>query len=155
MNSRIHTLLLSADVRGSWEYPPDFNWESSVREIEKHKGALENIMSAELELDANAQDASFFADIYQLETSYAASGAPQAVIYHFALRFSNYGRLFTLLNESACDNVEQRQLQSCIAYLEAQGYVYIPVSELDCPYDGVNAGEISPITWWTRYFDYL
>lgn len=73
----------------------------------------------------------------------------------FAIRFSNFGQLFTVY--SCLDPIPDRyDVPSILKFIQQHGWRYVPADELDVPYDGVNdVLKQARITWWIRFFDYL
>jgi len=149
MNTELHAFLKSCDVKDAWEYPPGADWEKAIAEVERLKPELERILGINLRLDKNVQDASFFADLGLL----IQEPSPTGVIYlsyQVCFRFSWFAKMFTIFGSKW----EQFDTSGANAFLKENGFTYIPSSELDTPYDGVNEPFEEGLTWWTRYFDY-
>lgn len=150
MNEALHTLLISSDVKGSWEHPPNANWKRSIAEIEDLKPQLEEALGIELRLDRDVQDASFFADLGLLVEQHQPNGAIY-LSYELCFRFSWFSKLYTIHGNSW----ESRVTNEARGLLERAGFTYVPEEALAEPYDGVNTPCEPGLTWWTRYFDYL
>jgi hypothetical protein len=137
------TLLLSVDDPIETEAPSGFHWQREVDALRVLVPELEAACGRRFDVDASAQDASFFADLI-------APGQDA-----FTLRFSSFGHLFT----SWChDTADERESGGAVAWaiaaLEKKGYRYVSAGELNIPYTGKNP-HLQGITWWLRYFDYL
>ena len=150
MNAELHQLLIKNDIRGEWEYPPDANWSRELSRVRDVIPALESVLRSSLQLDDAIQDAPFFADIGVLEEQPTASGAIHQH-YRICFRFSWFGGMFTIWG----DNTADYNTNEAVRVLSDRGYTFIPASELDEPYDGVNEPYRKGLTWWVRYFDWL
>ena len=55
--------------------------------------------------------------------------------------------------------MEELRLDEALDFVKSRGFVYVPTSELDTQYDGLNEPnnpiDGTPLTWWIRFFDYL
>ena len=72
--------------------------------------------------------------------------------YVFALRFSNFGKLFTTCNSSSeklAPETEARLVEVAVS----AGFVHVEREALDEAYAGENQ-VFAGATWWERYFDY-
>lgn len=150
MNAELHQLLLKNDVQGQWEYPPGANWSREISRVRELVPELESTLHSTLRLDEGIQDASFFADVGVLEKQPRSDG----IVHHryrICIRFSWFGDMFTIWGE----NVSEYNTSEAIRVLRERGYKFVPASELDEPYDGVNKPYESGLTWWVRYFDWL
>lgn len=156
MNKEIHDFLISVDEIGNWEFPNGGRWDLPFSEIRALKNDLEKISGKTLDLDKNVQDASFLTDLGLLDDRYydREKGAG-SLSYIFSIRFSNFGRMFTVHGSEWPMSKEQYCLTEVIEYLQSKKYKYIPASDLDEPYDGINKPYVSGLSWWVRYFDYL
>lgn len=150
MRLELHDFLMKADVRGAWEYPPQADWAAAIARVRGLKPDLERIVSTQLHLDDQVQDASFFADLGSLSTGPTENGTI-LLSYRICVRFSWFADMFTVFG----DKLSDFDLQAVKDFLEKHGYVYVPANELEQPYDGVNVPYEAELTWWTRYFDYL
>ncbi len=150
MDESTLTLLQDSDHPTECERPPGFDYKKSMRRAEALVPKLENIVGRSLSIDQNVQDASFFTDTacYR-EALHPGIGKVQVPV--IAIRFSSFGDLFTVAVD---DDFDQEALAATIAMLSAASYQYVPASQLDEPYTGVNQ-HLAGTTWWTRFFDYL
>ncbi len=156
MDIEIHSFLLSVDEKGNWEYPKDGRCDISFKDVESIKPELERIMGVTLDIDKNVQDASFLTDLGLLDDrNYDREKGAGLISYLFSIRFSNFGRMFTIISSEWPENKEKYNLSKVIKYLEGKKYKYIPEAELNETYDGVNEPFEPKLTWWIRYFDYL
>lgn len=150
MNEELHRLLVSNDVQGQWEYPPGANWSNEISRVRELIPELESALHTTLRLDDGIQDASFFADLGVLEKQPSADGVIH-YRYRICIRFSWFGGMFTIWGE----NTAEYDTSETIRILSDHGYTFVPASELDEPYDGVNEPYERELTWWVRYFDWL
>jgi len=151
MNDTIHALLVSVDEVDAWERPHNFDYDGFWKELDALQPLIEQLLSEPLTYDRNVQDASFF-------TSLCSEPRMQSEKYlqsDWCIRFSNFGRFFTLIGAVVDDPTRQDQQQKLIALLELKGFRYLPEEDLSSPYDGVNPPYEDGLTWWIRYFDYL
>lgn len=142
------TLLHSADDANNVEYPPKFDWgglRSQLLDLQPH---LERIANRTFTLDDRVQDASFFGDLAIVK----AGERPNWFEYVFALRFSNFGKLFTTCNSSSEELSPEIRVRIVEAAITA-GFFYVEPEALDEAYAGRNQ-VFSGATWWERYFDY-
>ena len=149
---------MRADRRNEWECPSD--GDNPWPDIESLVPLLEAATCRTLDIDTNVQDASFLTDIGLLSDQYYDRSTRTGVIYYiFAFRFSNFGRLFTLHGGECDERSGEFRLHDCIDLIVGKGFHYVIADALQAPYDGVNGNEnpISgePLTWWTRFFDYI
>lgn len=150
MNSELHKLLKSCDVLGAWEFPPGANWDQSIDEIRSLKMEVDRVLGVPTRLDDQVQDASFFADLGVLK-QLPSPDKTLVLSYDFCLRFSWFSRLFTVFG----DRWTEYDMSRIFEVLNKNGFVYVPSSELDELYDGINEPFETGLTWWIRYFDYL
>ena len=150
MNTEQHALLLSCDVKGAWEHPPDAHWQGSITELEALHPSLEASLGTRLELDKQVQDASFFADLGVLVRQPSSSGT-KVFAYAICFRFSWFAKLYTIHGSA----IEQYIIVEAQRLLAEHGYQYVPEAALQGLYDGLNEPLEPGLTWWTRYFDYL
>jgi hypothetical protein len=150
MDKVLHKLLISCDVKDSWEHPPDADWSSSLAEVERLRPLLEDALGHQLRLDQDVQDASFFADLGVLVEQSAVDGSIW-LCYEICFRFSWFSRLYTIHGNSW----REFDIDTAMSLLKHAGYIYVPEESLHYPYDGVNVPFEAGLTWWVRYFDYL
>ena len=156
MKEEIHRYLLSVDEKGFWEFPQSGRWDVPFEEVVSIKPDLEKITGVFLDIDKNVQDASFLTDLGLLDDRYYdREKGCGAISYLFSIRFSNFGRMFTVFGSDWPENKSKYSLEEAIKYLEERKYKYIPENELHEPYDGINKPFEPDLSWWVRYFDYL
>lgn len=159
MQPSTRQILLRADRVGEWEIPADVP-DNFRLEVLSLAPSLESIVGQKLDVDRNVQDASFVTDIGLLDDrEYDRRSDTGSLCYIFAVRFSYFGRLFTLHGDEWKERFDEFELGNVKEFLSSREFVYVCSDELDAPYDGLNSPEnpISgePITWWRRFFDYL
>jgi hypothetical protein len=159
MNPSTHDALVSADRLSEWEFPSDVE-EDLWSRVESLVSGIEAIVGRKLDVDRNVQDASFLTDVGLLdERYYDRKSGTGAISYVFSFRFSNFGRLFTLHGTEWKQRFDEDKLGDALDFIRSHGFVYVASDELDSPYDGVNGPNspvsVSPVTWWTRFFDYI
>lgn len=156
MRPEIHKILISADEKGNWEYPKKFRWDKRMKLIQGFKNDFESIFKFELDIDTMVQDASFTTDLGLLDENYYDRKTGTGTMkYVFSFRFSNFGKLYTILNLPKKDEDYYNEINICRQKLNESGFIYIDSSELDVIYDGLNEPYENGLTWWTRFFDYL
>ena len=156
MEYSIRDLLLKFDRLGEWEGPANSDWASRYSEVEATKPKIEAIVGWPLDIDRNVQDASFLTDIGLLDARYYDRKTNTGALYYiFAIRFSNFGHMFTLHGAEWEERYDELQLGTVIKLLESQDFAYIPADQLASLYDGVNEPLSNGFTSWTRFFDYL
>jgi hypothetical protein len=110
---------------------------------------LERIAGRPFVLDDGAQDASFFADL-SIQTP---GERPNWIDTMVAVRFSNFGRLFTTWSHGP-ERLPAAVEAELVAAVEAAGFRFVPPGALDEPYTG-RSEVFRSTTWWIRFFDYL
>lgn len=150
MDDALHKLLLSSDVEGSWEHPPNAKWKLAIAGVKRLKPQIEAALGFELRLDQDVQDASFFADLGLLVEQRDPAGVVH-LCYEICFRFSWFSKLYTVYGNTW----ESRMTKEAGLLLERAGFTYVPKEALAEPYDGVNTPYEPGLTWWVRYFDYL
>lgn len=156
MKKEIHDFLLSVDEKDNWEFPKNGRWDLPFEEVQSIKPEIESLVGKTLDIDKNVQDASFLTDLGLLDDRhYDREKGVGSLSYLFAIRFSNFGRMFTIWGSEWPTNKDQYNLDSVLRLLESKGFKYIPADELGELYDGVNKPFEPMLTWWIRYFDYL
>lgn len=159
MKTRIRQILHDADRLGEWEFPSDAaeNPWPKIREI---AADLSRVVGTVLDIDNGVQDASFLTDVGLLDAEYYdRTNKTGALVYIFAFRFSNFGRLFTLHGREWKTRYEEFNLGVSVELISRNGFQYVESDQLNVPYDGIN-GPNNPIcgtqlTWWIRFFDYI
>jgi hypothetical protein len=149
MQPAVHELLDAADDPGHAEHPPGFDWAALRSRVISLQPVLERIAARPFVLDDKAQDASFFADL----SIQIPGPQPNWIDTMFAVRFSNFGDLFTTWSHSP-ERLPDALAAELVAAVEAVGFRFVPPEALEEPYTGRYTGFRS-ITWWIRFFDYL
>jgi len=151
-------LLESVDDAEGFECPgndwANLPWKDYKADISSIQKELELEVDLRLDADGSVQDASFFEELRILNPSSYCSARVIQLIPDFALRFSNFGKLFTMYSDTGsllAFPVEQVRL-----LVEGHGWRYVAAEELTSPYDGKNAAlRNAKISWWIRFFDYI
>lgn len=151
MDERIHALLISVDEAGAWEQPRGLDHKGYWAELEALQPLVERVVSQPCCFDRHVQDASFLTTLCTVPVM----RNDQYPVSDWCIRFSNFGRLFTLLGAAIDDPSRKDQQQKLITLLESRGFAYVPEDALSELYDGVNPPYQDDLTWWIRYFDYL
>jgi hypothetical protein len=149
MEPAVRRLLDAADDPEHAEYPPGFNQTTMRARVAALQPVLEQIAARPFVLDDRAQDASFFADL-SIQTP---GPQPNWIDTVFAVRFSNFGDLFTTWSYGP-ERLPDTVAAQLVAAVEAAAFRFIPPAALDEPYTGRFAG-FRNTTWWIRFFDYV
>jgi len=151
-----HEILIQCDQKNHWEFPPSSAIGTDFKELEQIKISLDKIFEITLDFDRNVQDASFMTDIGELnEKYYNRETGTGAIIYKYGFRFSNFGRLYSIVENGKSELEITNKIEKAKKLLKQEGFVFIPKEHLEFEYDGVNEPFEKGLTWWTRYFDYL
>jgi hypothetical protein len=150
MEPAIRKLLEQADNAVHAEYPPGFDWSALRARVTALIPELKRIAGRELALDDQVQDASFFGDL----SIQRPGPRPNWIDTVFALRFSNFGDLFTTWSHCQAEQLPDLVAARLVAATERAGFRFVPSGALDEPYSGRHPG-ISDARWWLRFFDYL
>ncbi|HJT78239.1 MAG TPA: hypothetical protein VJ739_13630 [Gemmataceae bacterium] len=150
MEPAIRELLDATDDSEHAEHPPGFDWSALRGRVTALQPELERVARRPFVLDDKVQDASFFADLF------IRRPGPQTnwIDTVFAVRFSNFGRLFTTWSHCETEQLPKAVAAELIAAVERAGFRYVPPSVLDEPYSGRHPA-LRGSTWWIRFFDYL
>jgi hypothetical protein len=143
------TILHGVDHPRQAEFPPEFDWPALRQRIIDLQPQLERIVGRPFLLDDKAQDASFFGDL----TIQRPGPKPSEVDTVLAIRFSNFGNLFTTWSYGS-EQFPAPVIDSLAQVVSAAGFSYVRTEDLDEQYSGSNP-VFSKTTWWARYFDYI
>jgi hypothetical protein len=147
-------LLESVDDAQACECPNNFDWHESISRVRALKSRLESIVGHEFVMDENVQDASFFTDLAILGQEHYVSGIGKAVGSRIVIRFSCFGKLFTIFSTSDDEKLDESIVDGIIAEVQRYGFIYVEADGLEEIYSGINP-HLKGQTWWIRYFDYL
>lgn len=148
MEQAIRELLDSADDTEHAEYPPGFGWLALQTRVRALQPVLETIAGCSFVLDDGAQDASFFGDL----SVHITGERPNHIDTIFAVRFSNFGDLFTTWH--TVDGMPTAVATKLVEAVQTAGFRFIPSDALQEPYTGRSPG-FRGAAWGIRYFDYL
>jgi hypothetical protein len=148
-------LLEQIDARRSVhpEYPDDFDWTHEIAQVRALAPVIEQIIGRPCTVDDHVQDASFLADIAAYEPASVRVGGSNVIVAALAVRFSNFGRLFTTWS-STQTSPDPAVVTEVINAVRERGYIYVDGAMLEVPYTGIDPRYKSG-TWWIRFFDYL
>jgi hypothetical protein len=147
----IRELLDAADDPVHAEYPPEFDRAAMRSRVAALQPELERLSGRVFVLDDTAQDASFCIDL----TIQRPSPEPNWIDTVFAVRFSNFGELFTTWSHCQAEQLPERVVAELVAEVTRSGFRYVLASALDEPYSGRHPGVGRMDTWWIRFFDYV
>lgn len=122
-----------------WEYPEDFDYESTIDRCLGIVPKLEELFGKKLQLETKTyiQDASFHSQVL-LDGAY--------------IRFSNFGNMVATTDD---DTLGPEMVESLARLLARHGYVFVPHDLLETDYSGSNPGVTGIRDWWIRYFDWV
>jgi hypothetical protein len=150
MEQSVRELLDAADDPTHVEDDPRIDWLAIHTRVAALRPELERIAGRAFVLDDRVQDATFFADL-----SIQRPGTrPNWIDTVFALRFSNFGWLFTTWSHCEAERLPDELAAELVAAVSRAGFRYVPASALDAPYTGRHPG-FSGSSWWIRFFDYV
>ena len=149
MEPAVRELLEAADDPDHAEHPPGFDWAGLRARVAALQPVLERIAGRPFVLDDGAQDASFFADM-SIQTT---GERPNWIDTVFAVRFSNFGDLFTTWSHGP-ERLPEAVAAKLVAAVEAAGFRFVPSEALGELYTG-RYPRFRSTTWWIRFFDYL
>jgi hypothetical protein len=155
MDSALLAILMEADHPADTEWPPGFDWRAEESRVRALAPLVGEVAGLAVEVDATAQDASFFADLLLHDGVKPNKQSGRVLTPTLTIRFSSFGNLFTTWSAGG----EQRTLPAEIVHriihlIAGRGYQYVPSAELNEPYSGKNP-HLRGATWWLRFFDYL
>jgi hypothetical protein len=145
-------LLEQIDAQSSVhaEYPDDLDWAREIAQVRALAPVVEQIIGRACTVDDGVQDASFLADIAAYERSLERDIGLVAAL---AVRFSNFGRLFTTWS-TAPTPLDPGVVAAVIHAVRERSYLYVDGTMLNVPYTGVDP-RYKGGTWWIRFFEYL
>jgi hypothetical protein len=155
MNNYYRTLIL-ADEENQWEVSSVISMITVLDDIKHLKTEMDSLFATNLDIDLDVQDASFFTDIGLLDDKhYNRETRNGALIYKYHFRFSNFGKLYTIINNCPEDTTLTKKIELTKQLLSTHKFCFIPVEILNTTYNGKNKLPYKDFTWWHRYFDYV
>lgn len=157
MDNETRKILEKADDPIGCEFPNDdwvaFPREQYQAEVKAIKEELYKSLGLMSTLEGAVEDASHHESLYV--------NIPDAINpetkseYQFTIKFSNFSKLYTIVDTEPSELKYSREKVKCI--VNAHNWNYVESSELHEPYNGKNEKlKWEPlITWYTRFFDYL
>lgn len=151
-------ILALADDSDGFEVPnndwSNFPWKELQRDVSAIHEEIEQNLGVNLQRDNSVQDASFFEELRVLNPSSYLSKGVIRLIPDIAIRFSNFGRLYTIY--SATESLADYPVEGMRTIIDSHGWHFVSLTDLEKPYDGKNIKlREAKITWWVRFFDYL
>lgn len=159
MEARIHDILVQNDSATDVEGPPGFDWQASMAAVKAFKPEAERVLGQVLKLDDNAQDASFFAELFLFEDGAVGPNGVTSMVFKIAVRFSTFGKMATVHTNSVASDLRRYPVNRLAELLGKYGFQYIPAESLAERYDGklkwLDQSVGGEATWWFRFFDYM
>ncbi|RYD82725.1 MAG: hypothetical protein EOP84_08975 [Verrucomicrobiaceae bacterium] len=141
--------LVAEDDPFSPYAPPGFDYPGEMAAVAALRLPLETLTGLALKQDTDVDDASFFTDLYVHDPVPCPHPTAGEVIETFvAVRFSSFGKFFTVWGNSSRRPLSGEMLGRIAALVSEHGFLYVPSSLLDQPHPEWKS-------WGTRYFDYL
>jgi hypothetical protein len=138
------------DTAGDWEFPAGFDYVTSLEQVKHFQLRVEEKLRLRLRLDDQVQDASFFAELFELEEGGVLPNGTTYLVFKIGIRFSTFGRMVTIHGNSP----KSYPLMALIDLLVEHGFQYMDVESLNETYDGEFRQIQRRISWWDRFFDY-
>jgi hypothetical protein len=158
MEKSLLDFLISIDDAENCEASKNFNYLKEMDNVKNIKNKLESLVKEHLEIDEFVQDASFFTELFILETSQKMrkdNGEGYVCLFDLSIRFSSFGNMVCIFSNNDFDIYSKYPIKEIIDLLKSEGYVYVDAKQLDELYTGINTHIGDKDTWWIRYFDYL
>lgn len=149
MHASTRALLCGADHPVATECPPGFDRPALLARVIRLQPALERLAGRPFVLDASVEDAGFFADL----SNQQAGEGRRCIETVLALRFSNFGQLFTVWSV-APEPLPVPLVAVLVEAAGAAGFHYVCADDLDEAYTGTHR-LFRHASWWERYFDYF
>ena len=148
MNPDYYSILSRFDDPVRWEAPEGFDYDHEQKAFYTAKNQLQSVLRQKLtfETGSHIQDASYHSMIK------LSGGLLKKHEDYAQIRFSNFGKMFSFVNE---DCIKERVQIDILQHLVTLGYHYIPEEILHNQYTGKNPGVTGISTWWVRYFDWI
>lgn len=148
--------LQDADDTLRCEGPADRDCLAIEAQVRGLKPEVERFLNLSLTLEDEIQDAAFVAGLY----------SEDRVV---CIRFSAWGRFFTIWDDSTEHPLSTEQFEPVIRFIEKHGFVHIDYDALGELYAGPNDyfnkknwGQLQygvfvkdRASWWARYFDFI
>jgi hypothetical protein len=150
VDQAVAELLDAADSPIHAECDPGLDWPARHAAVAALRPELERLAGRRFVLDDQVQDATFFADL----SIQRPGSQPHWIDTVFAVRFSNFGRLFTTWRHCQAECLPDRVAEQLVQAVSRAGFRYVPASALDAPYTGRHPG-FAGSSWWIRFFDYV
>jgi hypothetical protein len=149
VDDAIRVLLEAADDPVHAYEPPDLDWDALGKRLTELRQTVSQIARRRFEVDDEVQDATYFGDIEHLRRNETSNAWEQVL----AVRFSNFGSLFTTLQGSEAEPLPDQVIAEVVQAVSYAGFHYVPFDVLGEPYTGRHPA-FAGSTWWHRFFDY-
>jgi len=154
MDRALLETLQAADDPRHCEWPADFDLKQELAKVRELVPVVERLTGRRFKVDENVQDASFFTDLATYEDVGEVATGRMVRIIVLGVRFSAFGRLFTMLADNASSAISPSVMEAVVAAVRERGYTYVDQTALHETYTGPNP-YLQGVTWWIRFFDYL
>lgn len=152
-------LLHQLDDLGAGDYPVDVSINVGLPEdVKTLQASLDETLGLEFKLQAgNFYDAAFSGNLYVRKDVYGRE-CPIADLSDYIsaaimLRFSNFGRLFTIFGCSE-SILAAYPVEKIVKLATGVGFHYIPVKVLETRYKIVTHNNGQNYKWFNRFFSY-
>ena len=153
-------LLHQFDELGAYDFPSDQSVIVGLPGDVKHlQEALEETLGLQLKL-TRVQDAAFYGSLVLVKDTYGGRCPPSStarVNVPISVRFSNFGRLMTILSCSL-PVLELYPVGEIVEHAKKIGFRYVPQDVLELEYSGANSNILHAVNesfkWYHRYFFY-
>ena len=124
VGQEVRHLLEGADDPVHTEFDPGLDRPAIRARVAALRPELEEIAGRAFELDDRAQDASFFADL----SLQRPGPKPNWIDTVFAVRFSNFGSLFTTWSHCQAEHLPDEVVDQLLAAVSRAGFRYVPAA---------------------------
>jgi hypothetical protein len=159
MNPAVRALLDLHDDATGFEVPNEdwsaFPYQQLVDSVQAIQRELLEKLGLAFQRDGQVQDAAFHDELTILRSQEDGSSGVSASVLGLAIRFSNFGRLYTMRSVDSV-TLNLYPVDAIRALVASQGWTYVADADLAEVYDGRNdALRDGRTTWWTRFFYYV
>ncbi|MFC4637921.1 hypothetical protein [Deinococcus hohokamensis] len=142
MREATRELLLQVDSATEWECPTGFDYQTALREVRAFAEDAAQMLNLNFTLDDQVQDASFFADLYEVDLA-------------VGVWFSAFGRMALAFTENVRAWTSEGVPVEIVHLLQRHGYGVVQPQDGTDMYDGALKDLRGKTTWIGRLFDYL
>ena len=150
----IDKILIEADDETGIEAPADGMrpWDEMHGSVTRIRDKIRDRLGLELEVDGNVQDASYHEELRVLAPESYVSEQVTAFVYDLGIRFSNFGRLYTIFGATGA--LKKYPVEEIKGIVYEEGWFFVDPADLQATYYGKNK-RLHGISWWDRFFDYV